>query len=167
MNSKNKIIAMAYRSPYTYGVLQQSVALDMKRTPKRSFRTYIPSFVNAAGAGNLEYLQHVLKRLGEENVKILIKIAYQSRTAFHAACRYNKVEVMDFLFAFGIDIESKCGETGVTPLFCAVARQSVDATRWLLAKGAKKDTPTKSGKTPYDLAVRRSLTDMLSILDAY
>jgi ankyrin repeat protein len=164
MNSKNKIIAMAYRSPYIDLLPKFS---HPKRTPARPFQTFIPSFVNAASAGNLEYLQHVLARLGEAQVKILTTIAYQSRTAFHVACSFNRVEVMEFLFQFGIDIEGRCGKTGVTPLFCAVARQSAAATEWLLTKGAKKNTPTKLGKTPYDLAVRRSLTDMLSILDTY
>lgn len=157
MNINRKIVANSHKLP------RPELQLDTRCTPIRPFQTYVAPFVSAAGAGNLEYLQLILKRLGEEQIKILVKIAYESRTAFHAACGKNKVKVMIFLFQFGVDIEGRCGETGLTPLFCAVAGQATDAARWLVQNGAKKDTPTKFGKTPYDLAVRRHLIEMLNI----
>ena len=134
---------------------------------KKPDKAYIPQLVESAGAGWLVHLQSLLETLGKEKMGALLKVSYKSQTAFHAACRKNQVAVMDFIFSnFGYDLEASCG-SGVTPLFSAVASQSKDAAIWLLGQRAKKDSPSKFGRTPYSVAIERNLTEMLSILNSY
>jgi hypothetical protein len=135
--------------------------------PRRSDQSYVPEIVGSASAGGLPHLQKLIRILGKEKMGMLLKISYQSRTAFHAACGKNKVAVMDFIYSnFGYDLEANCG-SGVTPLFSAVASQSKDAAVWLLNHGAKKDHPAKCGLTPLEVAVERNLSEMLNILNTY
>ena len=140
-------------------------AINKHRT---SDHTYVSILVVTAGcADGLDYLKELMGILGKEKMGVLLKISHKSQTAFHAACRKNQVAVMDFIFSnFGYDLEANCG-SGVTPLFSAVASQSKDAAIWLLGHGAKKDSPSKFGRTPYSVAIERNLTEMLSILNSY
>lgn len=134
---------------------------------KKPDHTYVQRLVESAGAGWLNYLEKLMDTLGKEKMGVLLKVSYKSQTAFHAACRKNHVAVMEFIFSnFGYDLEANCG-SGVTPLFSAVASQSKDAAIWLLGHGAKKDSPSKFGRTPYSVAIERNLTEMLSILNSY
>ena len=135
--------------------------------PRRPDQSYVSELVGSASAGGLLHLQSLMATLGKEKMQILLKVSYKSQTAFHAACRKNHVAVMEFIFSnFGYDLEANCG-SGVTPLFSAVASQSKDAAIWLLGHGAKKDSPSKFGRTPYSVAIERNLTEMLSILNSY
>jgi len=136
--------------------------------PRRPDQSYIPELVGSASAGGLSHLQKLMGILGKEKMGILLKVSHQSQTAFHAACSENRLPVIEFLYSnFDIDLEGKSGSVKITPLFCAVAGNSKEATRWLLAHGAKKDNPSKSGKTPYDVAVNRQLAEIIAVLDAY
>lgn len=134
---------------------------------KKPDKAYIPQLVESAGAGWLVHLQSLLETLGKEKMGALLKVSHKSETAFLAACGNNKLLAMEFLYStFDINIDEKCGN-GVTPLFWAVAGQSKEAIGWLLDHGASKDIPSKSGRTPRDVAVERNLVEILNILDSY
>jgi hypothetical protein len=136
--------------------------------PRRPDQSYIPEIVGSASAGGLSHLQKLMGILGKEKMGILLKISYQSETAFHAACGKNRLPVIEFLYSnFDIDLEGTSGRVGITPLFNAVVGRATEATRWLAEHGANKDHPIKSGKTPYGVAVKLNLTEILTILDDY
>ena len=152
-------------------VYSELTGLELKPSetirPRRSDHSYVSEIVGSASAGGLSHLQKLIGILGKEKMQALLKVSHQSRTAFHAACGKNQVAVMEFIYSnFGYDLEANCG-SGVTPLFSAVASQSKGAAIWLLEHGAKKDTATKFGRTPYSVAVERNLDEMLNILNNY
>jgi len=166
----NRKTVAAPSSPHIYGELTgrelKQVATNRHRT---SDYNYVQILVVTAGCANgLDYLKELMGTLGKEKMQALLKISYQSETAFHAACGKDRLPVIEFLYSnFDIDLEGTSGRVGITPLFNAVVGRATEATRWLAAHGANKDHPIKSGKTPYGVAVNLNLTEILTILDTY
>jgi len=166
----NKKTVAAPSSPHIYGEL---TGRELKPAATNRHRTsdynYVQILVVTAGcAGGLDYLKELMGILRKEKMGVLLKVSYQSQTAFHAACRKNHVAVMAFIYSnFGYDLEDRCGRYLHTPLFEAVSGEAKEAVKWLMEHGASKDTPSKYGNTPYTLAEENQLTEILSILNIY
>ena len=53
---------------------------------------------------------------------------------------------------------------GNTPLHVAASRNSKEATKWLLNRGADVTKVNKSGKKPLDMAVQANCTEVIAVL---
>jgi len=66
---------------------------------------------------------------------------------FHHASRLGMVDIMDFLFEKGVDINSPEKEKNQTPLMYASYFQRIPVVGWLMEHGARIDLQDKDGKT--------------------
>jgi ankyrin repeat protein len=74
--------------------------------------------------------------------------------------------IVALLIDFGADM-NHVNVGGNTPLHVAASRTSKETTKWLLLRGADQKALNKSGKTPYDLALNASCTEICDIMDKF
>ncbi|MDN6858087.1 ankyrin repeat domain-containing protein [Pseudomonas sp. CAN2814] len=85
-------------------------------------------------------------------------------TPLHIVSCWGDCEAIKMLVEAGADI-NKPGETGFTPLHCAVEQDHPQAVALLLALGAKA-LPDANGLLPSDLARLLNHDDVLKLLNA-
>jgi ankyrin repeat protein len=103
--------------------------------------------------------------LGERLLDVNQKGRYGNTPLDVAATRGSMEEVIALLDG-GADPNLTC-EKGVTPLHDAVGQNHPHIVRLLLARGASPDVRADFGGTPREWAVRRSLKDIIDIIDQH
>lgn len=78
------------------------------------------------------------------------------------SARYERVNVINYLFANNADVNKSCSDT--TPLMYAAMYGYTDTVKLFLKKGAKKETKDSNGKTAKDHALENNHPETAAIL---
>ncbi|MCX6558445.1 MAG: ankyrin repeat domain-containing protein, partial [Candidatus Aminicenantes bacterium] len=113
----------------------------------------------AASAGDLE----TVKRLLEQNPKLLQEMDENGRTPLHWACRGVHFDLVKYLVERGADVNAR-DNGAMAPLHSVASRGHLDAAKLLLAAGARVDAETKGGWTALHLAAANGHTAMAALL---
>ena len=112
----------------------------------------------AATFNQLPIVQYLIE---QQNVDVNKK-GWKGRSPLHYACENGLVPIINYLLSKGADIEARDDEQR-TPLHDAsyTSSSSPEVVKLLLSKGADKDAKTRYGETPYSLAIRPEIKDLL------
>ncbi|MGO4707615.1 ankyrin repeat domain-containing protein [Chryseobacterium sp. 2TAF14] len=78
------------------------------------------------------------------------------------SARYERVNVINYLFANNVDVNKSCSDT--TPLMYAAKYGYTDTVKLFLKKGAKKDVKDRNGKTAKDYALENKHPETAALL---
>ncbi|MFL9834932.1 ankyrin repeat domain-containing protein [Chryseobacterium terrae] len=78
------------------------------------------------------------------------------------SARYERVNVINYLFANNVDVNKSCSDT--TPLMYAAKYGYTDTVKLFLKKGAKKDVKDRNGKTAKDHALENKHPETAALL---
>jgi ankyrin repeat protein len=78
------------------------------------------------------------------------------------SARYERVNVINYLFANNVDVNKSCSDT--TPLMYAAKYGYTDTVKLFLKKGAKKDIKDRNGKTAKDYALENKHPETAALL---
>ena len=110
----------------------------------------------ASKNGHLSIVQYLIEK---QNVYKDIVGRY-GKTPLHYACQKGHFNVVEYLISKGADIDAKDeDEWGL--LHYASFNGRTDIVQYLVSKGANKNTKSKSGRTPYDLAKKEEIRNIL------
>jgi hypothetical protein len=118
------------------------------------------SVVKAAGKGNMDRVQHHIKKRGRA---VLFEKEPGGWTALHKAARKGKAEMVEYLIEKMADIES-IDAAMMTPLHCACWKGHTEVVEKLLEKGANALVVTESGWNPIHTAAFRGHADVVKVL---
>jgi len=127
--------------------LLSSLGFDLS---SRTMQDGTPPIIAAAAAGQVGILHALMQldreiRLDETNDIML--------SPFHVAASEGNLEVMEFLYMHGCDIDIQ-DEAGATPLFRAVQHNRSRVLRWLVKVGARVNSPHSNGDLPLHVAIQ-------------
>ena len=89
-----------------------------------------------------------------------VRITSSTTTATHIAARLGRVEVIDILVNRGADLNAVDGASW-SPLHHAVDAGQLEATKRLLELGVKDDGLSGDGYTPYSLARKKEIKNII------
>jgi ankyrin repeat protein len=127
--------------------LDNTIAID---TPDNKGRTAIH---HAAASSN--YI----------DIYLSVTCDRSSQDAMYNAASTRHIEVMEWLIANGIDINSQ-DENGQTPFHYAVTTHNskTNIVKWLLAHGAHSNSQDNKGRTPFYYAVTKGCPQIVKLL---
>ena len=106
---------------------------------------------------------HVVEKLLREHPDHVNAEGGGRGTAFHAASRWNHVDVTQSLLKYGADINA-LGQWGRTPLHTASAWGNLEIGQWLLEHGADVDAKDHDHWTPLHLAANNGYFELVRML---
>ena len=118
------------------------------------------SIVKAAGKGDMERVQHHLKKRGRA---ALFEKEPGGWTALHKAARKGRLEMVEYLIENMADIES-IDAAMMTPLHCACWKGHADVVSTMLERGASPFALTESGWNPIHTAAFRGHDKVVKVL---
>jgi hypothetical protein len=117
----------------------------------------------AVESKNLEIIKKLMDAGYDSSAEKLNAKCYDGNTAFHRACLIHNIEIAEYLFSMGADINI-ADEDGNTPLHNAVASGDLEVFNMLLRHGSKSGCENTAGSTPLIVAIKLERTTMLKKL---
>ena len=144
-----------------FAILEYLIAKGADVNYKLDGGTFLLSIVGTTKnrKPRVEYLKKFLTYKPDIN-----HMAAGSFSALHRATMAGFVEYMEILLDNGANIDIKSLETGGTPLHTAANRKFIDATRYLIKRGANLEILDNEGFTPLSVAAHEYILQNVQAL---